>query len=238
MAVNHTSNVTGTTCNLEEIGKVCKDNNLLFLVDAAQSAGHLKIDMEKCNINLLALAGHKGLYAPQGIGALLVNWVKLKPIKFGGTGTNSRLQTQPDIIPDGFEAGTQSVPLIMAFNKGIKYAYKHTNKQKQKIKGLSQYLIKELIKTKNITLYTNHKSCCGVISFNLKNISSADLSNYLNITHKICVRAGFHCAPLVHKHFNTLNNGMLRVSIGYKNKKADIKKLLSALKQVDYLLTK
>lgn len=232
VAINHTSNVTGTTQDIKEIGKLCKDNKLLFLVDAAQSLGHSKINMEEMNINMLAVAGHKGLYAPQGIGALIVNNVSLSPFKYGGTGTNSISSDQPTDIPDGFEVGTGSMPLVMGLNAGINFVNKNQSKINNKTKALSQLLINELLKIKEVKLYTNKNCCSGVVSFNVKGFTSNEVSDILNQDYKICIRSGLHCAPLVHKHFGTLNTGMVRASIAINNKKADILKLISAIKQI------
>lgn len=236
VCINHTSNVTGVTANLFKIGEICKKNKLIFLVDTAQSAGHINIDMQKNNINMLALAGHKGLHAPQGIGALLVNDITLKPIKYGGAGINSLQTEQPTILPDGYEVGTQSVPLIMALNQALNWTNKRKGKINNTIKKLSKYTLEKLSKIEGLTLYTNKSCNNGVISFNLKGIASPELDCILNEKYNICVRSGFHCAPLVHKHFNTINKDMLRVSIGGKNKKADINNLISALTQINKTL--
>lgn len=232
LAVNHISNVTGYEMNLEECGKFCKENNLLFLVDAAQSGGHKRIDMTKNNINLLAVAGHKGFYAPQGVGVLLENNVELNPILFGGTGVFSELEHMPNITPESYEAGTTCTPNIFGLLGGLKYVIKHEHKIEKKIKKHTKFLIENLNNLKEVTLYTKPTNLNGVVSFNLKNKSSQEVANELSERYHICVRSGLHCAPLVHKHFGTTEEGMVRASLGYHTTKKQLKKLLFAIKQL------
>ncbi|MGN1208597.1 MAG: aminotransferase class V-fold PLP-dependent enzyme [Christensenellales bacterium] len=228
-----TSNVTGFTNEIEKIGEICKRHNVLFLVDCAQSAGHEKIDMQKMNIDFLSVAGHKGFYALTGVGALLVsNKAKkfLKPLKFGGTGTQSNSPIQPTDFPDGFESGTCNVSGILSLGAGLKFVEKYQQKINNKIESLTEYLIKNLKTIDDIIIYPNNNRTSGVVSFNLKNIPSNEVGNFLSEKFDICVRTGLHCAPLVHKHFGTLDTGMVRVSLSYFNKKRDIDKLVYALK--------
>ena len=228
--VNHTSNVTGTTTPLTEIGEFCKENNILFLVDAAQSAGHEQLNMIKDNINFLCLAGHKGLYGIQGIAALVLNNFELEPIKFGGSGTNSSDENMPNYYPEKLEAGTVNLPGIMALDGGIKFTQKNFNKIQEKISKLSQLLVNYLKENKNITLYSNNIKS-GVISFNFLNKSASEVINFLN-EKNIFVRGGLHCAPLIHKHLKTTETGIIRVSISYFNTIYEIKKLIATLKKI------
>lgn len=233
IVINQTSNVTGNTIDLEEIGSFCKKNKILFLVDSAQSAGHEIIQMQKQNINMLAVAGHKGLYGPQGIGALLINKARLRPVLFGGTGTASESLKQPLSMPDGFESGTIPTPNIIALKEGVSFVSKNMKKINTKISSLTSILIEELDGIEKVTLYS-HNEKSGVVSFNIDGLSSSDVGNILNEKYHICVRCGLHCAPLVHKKFNTIKNGMIRVSISYFNHKSDIKKLVKAIRQIIY----
>ena len=226
--VNHTSNVNGHTININEIGNFCKKHNLIFIVDAAQSAGHTMIDIKKNNINLLCVAGHKGLLSPQGIGVLVLNKVNIKPIKFGGTGTESINTTQPLSPPEGFEAGTQNLPSILALNEGVKFVQKNFNKINTKIHKLTLYLITHLNNIDEVKIY-NKEPKSGVVAINLKNRSLDALYSFLN-SKNICTRNGLHCAPLIHKYLNTIQSGLIRISIGYKNSKKDINKLIKAIK--------
>lgn len=233
IACTYTSNVTGYTNKIKEIGYFCKDNNLLFLVDCAQSAGHEIIDMQKLNIDFLAIAGHKGFYALTGIGALLVsNRGKkfLKPIKYGGTGTNSNSPLQPNDFPDGFESGTCNTTGILSLGAGISFVEKKQEKINATIYRLTKFLFEQLQTIKEVKIYPNNNFNSGVVSFNIENYASNDVGNFLNEKFNICVRTGLHCAPLIHKFYGTINTGMIRVSLSYFNTKKDINKLIYALK--------
>lgn len=239
IACNFTSNVTGIINDIESIGKICKENNLLFLVDGAQAVGHEKIDMQKMNIDFLSVAGHKGFYALTGIGALIVsnNGKKhLKPIKFGGTGTQSSSPIQPDDFPDGFESGTPNTTGILSLNAGLNFVIKHQEKINNKIYNLTKYFVEKIKANDKIILYPSNNFQSGVISFNVADLSSNDVGNFLNEKYKICVRTGLHCAPLVHKHFKTLDIGMVRISFSYFNNKKDIDKLIYALNKLTSLI--
>lgn len=228
----HTTNTTGTTHNIESIGKLCKDRGLLFLVDAAQSAGHQKIDMQKANINLLAFAGHKGLFAPQSIGGLCINNANPSPIIFGGTGTSSIDLNQPDELPEKYESGTVSAPLIIGLGKGVEYVNKNFDKHQTRVKALTKYLLKNLTQIKDIVLLSPPHVTSGVVLFNIKNYSSTEVADYLN-NHGIAVRSGLHCAPLAHKFLGTEKTGAVRISLNHFNKKCEINKLIKTLKKLN-----
>lgn len=229
--VNQTSNVTGATSDVCAIGKICKKHNVLFLVDGAQSAGHQKIDMVNDNISMLAVAGHKGLLAGQGIGALLFrNGVEVLPQKFGGTGTYSEQLLPPVTYPESLEAGTGATPLVFSLNAGVDYVKKHFYKINNKICLLTKYLLDEIKKLNGIVLFTQPNDYNGVVSFRVKNVSPSDVVEYFN-ENGICVRGGLHCAPLCHKKMGTLDGGTVRVSISSFNHKWEIKKFIGKLKQ-------
>lgn len=229
--VNHTSNVTGATQNIQAIGKVCKKHNLLFFVDGAQSIGHETIKMQEYNINLLTLAGHKGLYAPQGIGSLLINNCSVEPLLYGGTGTESDKLKQPKTLPEGLESGTQNIIGILGLSSAVDFVTKNQNKINQKITNLTKYLISELNKIKYVEVFSGSYNS-GVVSFTIKNKDSSTVSNILNEVYGIATRSGLHCAPLVHKYYKTIKNGMTRISLSYFNSKADIDKTISAIEKI------
>lgn len=225
--INHISNVTGSEQDINKIGAFCKVNKLLFMVDAAQSAGHVKIDMQKNKINLLCAACHKGLLGPQGLGLLLINDCDVRPTKFGGTGINSENLEMPNEYPEKLECGTLPVELILSTFESIKFLNKNFDKVNNKIKKLSLILYNHLKNNNKVILYTtNYKS--GVFAFNLKHTPPNILANYLN-KHDICIRAGLHCAPYAHKYINTFPDGCIRASIGYNNSKRNIKKFIKVL---------
>lgn len=229
--VNHTSNVTGDTQNIKQIGKICKKHNLIFLVDGAQSVGHEKINMQEDNINLLTIAGHKGLYSSTGIGALLINNVNISPLIMGGTGTFSDKLQQPRDYPDGLESGTQNILGILTLYSGLKYVIKNQEKINKKIQKLTSYLLSEINRIKNIECHSTNTHS-GVVSFTINNKDSVEISNILDEKYNILTRSGLHCAPLIHRHLGTLKSGMTRISLSYFSTKSDIKKTLKALKEI------
>ena len=231
VVVNQTSNVTGSTTKLNKLGSILQEKGILLLIDAAQSAGHEKIDMTKLGANFICIAGHKGLFGPQGIGALVVNNAEVNPLKFGGSGTNSLEHTMPSYYPDRLEAGTINTPGIFALGAGIKFVENHFDKINNKVEKLSNILMEYLKTNQNIKLYSSNPHS-GVISFEFKNLDSNEAANILNEKYKICVRSGLHCAPLIHTFLGTQNSGLIRVSISYFNTKTEIKKLIKALNKM------
>ena len=233
ICLNHISNVDGEYANIKEIGEYCNENCITFLVDAAQSCGHLDIDMQKNYIDLLAIAPHKGLYAPQGVGVLGYNKkAKLKPIRFGGTGTDGASVYQPLGTIETFESGTLSTPNILGLGAGIDFVKKHFKEINEKIDDLSTYLNYELNNIKGVKVYTHPANSFGVIGFNIKDYGSSDVSLLLSDKYGICTRGGLHCAALKHKHLKTLNQGVVRVSLSYFNTFSECTKLIKAIKEI------
>ena len=230
--INQTSNVTGATCEIKKIGEICKKHDVMLLVDAAQSAGHQNINMKKDGITMLAVAGHKGMLASQGVGALLfADDVKIYPQKFGGTGTFSESLLPPISYPDSLEAGTSPTPAIFSLLAGVKYVEKNFEKINDKIKNLTKHLLSELYKKSGIKIYTQKNCYNGVVSFRVLNMSPSDVVNYFN-QNGICVRSGLHCAPLCHAKQGTLDGGTIRVSISHFNHKWEIKRFLRFLNKL------
>lgn len=227
---NHISNVNGDVANIEEIGKHLKEKNILFLVDGAQGGGHFVYDMNNMNISMLALAPHKGFYSPQGIGCLALNGnIKLEPIRFGGTGTNSLELIQPESSPERYESGTINTPAILGFGEGVKFVEENFKFIQEKMEDLTTYLHYELSKLP-LDIYTKTENTNGVFAFNIPNVDSTEVANYLNEKWGICVRSGYHCAPLKHKSLGTLDQGAVRVSLSFFNTYQEIEKLVFAIK--------
>jgi len=228
--VNHISNVNGDVAEIERIGENLHQRNILFLVDAAQSGGHFKYDMQKMHISMLSLAPHKGFYSPQGVGVLALNKdISLEPIRFGGTGTNSLELIQPQSSPERYESGTLNTPAILGFGEGIRFVEQNFNAINEKLEDLTTYLHYELSKLQ-LDIYTKTENTSGVFAFNIPNINSVDVANYLNEKWNICVRSGFHCAPEKHKSLGTLDSGAIRVSLSYFNTYQEVEKFVYAIK--------
>ena len=159
------------------------------------------------------------------------NTYRPEPILFGGTGTNSLELFQPDIFPEKLESGTISTPLIMGLGAGIEFVENNFNNIKDKLDDLTTYLNFELSKL-DIKCYTHPENSNGVLAFNIKNIHSNEVANILNEKYGICVRGGYHCAPLKHKALGTLDQGAIRVSISYFNTFSEIQRLIHAIKHI------
>ena len=233
VCVNHVSNVDGMEAELEAIGELCAEHCIYFLVDAAQSAGHKVIDMQKQNIDFLALAGHKGLYALQGVGALCYSAkAKLLPIKFGGTGTDSINVRQPLEAPEAFESGTIATPAIISLGAGLKFVKEHYFEIEEKLDDLTTYLNYELRSIDGVKVYTHPDNSNGVLSFNIRDMQSTDVSSILDEKYKICSRSGLHCAPLKHKFNGTTYQGSVRLSLSYFSTFTEISRTLKAIKEI------
>lgn len=227
--VNHISNVTGNKNNITDIAKLCQEKGVMLFVDGAQACGHINTNTSKENIHMYTFAGHKGLYAPQSIGGLILRQdVKLTPIMYGGTGTNSIELTQPNNLPEKFESGTLSTPSIAALRAGVLYVLKNRQKHNKKTAYLTKYLLSKLKANNRFVIYTNPTSTYGVVLFNIIGYDSVEIANILD-KYNIYVRAGLHCAPLAHKHLGTTKGGAVRVSLNHHNSIKQINKMLAIL---------
>jgi cysteine desulfurase family protein len=235
IVLSHGSNVIGTIQDIEMIGSLAKRNGILFIVDGAQTSGNISIDMDKNNIDFLAVPGHKGLLGPQGTGALCIrSKADLKTLKYGGTGSQSNSMEQPNFLPDKFESGTLNTPGIVGLLRGIEFIEKiGIDNIKKKEMNLINYLIDELKRLNYIQLYgeLDEEEKTSLISFNIEGIESSEVGRLLN-DRKIYVRTGYHCCSLVHKLIGTENKGTVRASVGYFNCEEDIKRLIEALKDI------
>lgn len=236
IALAHASNVTGNLIPIEEIGNIAKEKDILFMVDAAQTAGVYNIDVKKMNIDLLACPGHKGLMGPQGTGILYVReGIILKQMKEGGTGSKSESLLQPEIVPDRYESGTPNTPGIVGMGAGVEFILeKGIDNIRRHEEELTEYMLNELKSIKNVKIYgtKDAKKQASVISINIGDLDSSEISYILDQAFDIAVRSGLHCAPLAHKSLGTFEQGTVRFSIGYFNKKEDIDKAISAIKSI------
>jgi len=236
IAISHASNVLGTVNDLQKIGELAAAEGILFLVDAAQTAGVIPIDVDKMKIDFLAVPGHKSLFGPPGVGALYVRDSEtLLPLKEGGTGANSLSIKQPKIMPDYLEAGTLNTPGIIGLGAGIKFIQneglenihqQEMNLLKKLIDGLTSLAAFKVYGKKD----TNNRT--AVTAFNLEGCSSNQLAFKLQHDYDIQLRAGLHCAPLLHKFLGTDDLGLLRISPGYFNTEAEVNELLNILEKI------
>lgn len=223
----HGSNVFGIKNPIRRIGELCHNNNIIFIVDAAQTAGIIDINMKRDNIDYLCIAPHKGLYAPMGTGILITD-SKPDPLVLGGTGSLSASLEQPNFLPDKYESGTINVSGIAGIKAGIDFVKRNQRKIFEHEKMIIEFLYNELKKQNNITLY--NKPDLPVLSFNIKGEGSTDVAQYLSDKH-VCVRAGLHCAPLAHTKFGTQETGTVRVSPSVFNTFDEAKRFLLYVKR-------
>lgn len=236
--LSHASNVLGSIQPIEEIGRLCKDNGIFFILDSAQSAGVLDIDFTKLNLSALAFTGHKSLFGPQGIGGFIItnelNEI-CNPYILGGTGSMSYSLDQPDFLPDKFESGTLNMLGIVGLNEGIKFINKEgLNTIYEKNSYLRNLLISNLQDIRNIQLYEdfNNPNYTSCVSFNSTKMDTAELSYELDYKYGIKNRSGLHCAPLTHKSIGSFPNGTVRLSISYFNTVEDINYTIDSINQI------
>ena len=236
IVTTHASNVCGTLIDIESVGTIAKENKIVYLVDASQTAGVYDIDVNKQNIDMLAAPGHKCLLGPQGTGILYIReGIKLTELKEGGTGSKSEDLFQPDLYPDKYESGTHNTPGIIGLGKGVEYILTEgIDKIRKHEEELCEYMLKRLEEIDNIEIYgiKDSKKRAAVISINIKDIDSGEVTYLLDSEYDIATRSGIHCAPLAHKTMGTLETGAVRFSFGYFNKKEDIDRTIEALKQI------
>lgn len=236
IAITAASNVLGTLQPIAEIGKIASKNNLLFLVDAAQTLGAVPMDVEAMKIDLLAASGHKALLGPPGTGVLYVSErAKLKSWREGGTGGDSLSPLQPDFLPFQLEAGTHNLSGIAGLSAALDYLNEHTiEKIREHEISLLSSLIESMSAISGVTLYgtTDLVKRVGVLSFALSGYRADEVAAILDEHFDIAVRGGLHCAPLAHQFLGTTPDGLIRVSIGAFNNLEDIDQLTTAVREI------
>ena len=238
LIINHASNVCGTIQPLESIGPICKAHNLQFIVDTAQTAGVIPIDVKACHIDALCFTGHKGLLGPQGIGGIILTKEMaqtLVPLIAGGTGSFSHLETMPTHMPDAFEAGTLNLPGIIGLNEGLSYieSQRMENIHNHEL-ALTQAFLEGLqsIDVVNIIGKQDIQDRTAVVSITIDGMDPASIAYELESTYHIMTRVGLHCAPRAHQTLGTDPEGTVRFSFGYANTIEDIEAALSALRAI------
>ena len=238
LIINHASNVCGTIQPLESIGPICKAHNLQFIVDTAQTAGVIPIDVKACHIDALCFTGHKGLLGPQGIGGIILTKEMaqtLVPLIAGGTGSFSHLETMPTHMPDAFEAGTLNLPGIIGLNEGLSYieSQRMENIHNHEL-ALTQAFLEGLqsIDVVNIIGKQDIQDRTAVVSITIDSMDPASIAYELESNYHIMTRVGLHCAPRAHQTLGTYPEGTVRFSFGYANTHEDVESALSALHRI------
>ena len=236
IALVHASNVVGTLMPIREVGKWAQQEGIIFLTDAAQTAGSLPLNVEDCGIDLLAAPGHKGLLGPQGTGFLyLREGIDLQPLLDGGTGSRSHQEEQPSYLPDRYQSGTPNTPGIAGLGAAVEFLLQEgLEKIRKHEQRLTELALKELREIPELVVYgpLNPSRQIAVISFRLKGRDPAEVGTLLDQVYEIRTRVGLHCAPFAHRTIGTFPEGTIRVGFGYFNTDAEIRYLIRALKGI------
>lgn len=232
----HSSNLLGTILPIADVAELCRQRGARFLVDAAQSAGVLPIDVGAMGIDLLAFPGHKGLLGPQGTGGLYIAPdLDLAPLLQGGTGSQSEVVEQPTVRPDRYESGTQNTPGIAGLAEGVAFVLNETvEKIHTKEWRLTTELMHGLMAIPGITLLGPSPDVVrtGIVAFTLEHKDSSEIAHQLDREYEIAVRAGYHCTPLAHSCAGTSATGAVRASIGCFTSRDEVQALIGAVKDI------
>ena len=238
VVMTHASNVCGTVMPIQKVGAFCRAHGLVFIVDSAQTAGVLPLDMQRMNIDALAFTGHKGLLGPQGTGGFVIKdelAVSIEPLLSGGTGSISHTEEIPTFLPDRFEPGTLNLPGIFGLRAGLLWlketgmddVFKHelalTQRFLDGLKTLEDRNLLRVIGKRDLT------DRVGVVSIQTVDKELSQAAYELDSRFGIMTRVGLHCAPSAHKTLGTYPTGTIRFSFGYANTQEDVDAALAAL---------
>lgn len=223
---NHASNVTGNINDINAIGAIARKYNLIFIVDASQTAGEVEINVERSNIDMLAFTGHKGLMGPQGTGGLYIRReLEIEPLVSGGTGSRSFDKRQPDIYPEHLEAGTLNSHGIAGLLAAVRFINETgISTIRRKELELANIFYERVVAIPGVKVYGNFMDInrrCPIVSINIGDLDSAELTDILEKEYKVHTRAGIHCAPLIHEALGTAKQGTVRFSFSYFNTEDD-----------------
>ncbi len=239
VVVNHASNVVGTIAPVAEIANLAHRAGALLLLDAAQTAGVLPIDVQAMGIDLLTFTGHKGLLGPPGTGGLLLNETvnpdDIEPLTQGGTGSRSEHEHQPNFLPDKFESGTPNGVGIAGLGAGIAWVMQHgvENIRKHEVE-LTRILLDGLRPLRGVTLYgpLDPQRRTAVVSFTVEGREVSEIGQRLDEEHEVLCRVGLHCAPAAHRTLGTFPKGTVRFAPGVTTTPQEVEEALAALEQV------
>ncbi len=233
VVLSHVSNVTGAVLPLAQAGKLAQDAGALFLADVAQSLGYLPLNLSELPVDLAAFPGHKGLLGPMGTGGLYVRpGVELEPLLYGGTGSFSDSLSQPQVMPDRFEAGTPNLPGIMGLGAAAKFIQERGQEIHRSALLLGQKFREQVADLPQITVYSPEQVAVPVVSVNFGQEASEEVATILSEFFRVAVRGGLHCAPLAHRTLGTGSQGAVRFSFGYGNTQKDLEGAIGAVQAI------
>ncbi len=236
LIINHASNVTGTIMPLEKMIRSAHSRGIAVLVDAAQTAGTLEINLDAAAIDMMAFTGHKGLLGPTGTGGLYVRpGIDLKPLREGGTGSQSEIDLHPESMPERLEAGTLNIAGLAGLLEGV-YYIRQTGLTEIRAheKDIRSSIYNQLQAIPGISLYgpDDAEKCSCIVSFIIENVDSGEVGYILENSYGILCRTGLHCAPLAHEALGTFPEGTVRVSPGFFTRQDDVEYLVRAIKDI------
>jgi len=236
IALGHSSNLLGTIAPVGEIGEIARKHGVKLLVDAAQSAGVLDLDVEAMGIDMLAFPGHKGLLGPQGTGGLYIHPdLDLEPLMHGGTGSKSEAPEQPAVRPDRYEAGTPNTVGIAGLAAGVKFILEQTPRRiHERELALTRRLMEGLEAIPGVKLLGPGiaEERTAIVSFLTEGADPSEIAFRLDREFGIAVRAGYHCTPLGHESAGTTETGAVRASPGYFTTESEIASLIEAVREL------
>lgn len=236
----HANNVTGTILPIKEVASIALERNIPLLIDCAQTAGSIPIDIDLSKFNncILAFTGHKSLFGPTGTGGMCIgDNIEISPLIYGGTGSKSDEDIQPNFYPDKLESGTINIFGLVGLKGGIDFINKKgISIIRRHEESLIKRFIEEISQIKNVYIYgpKDSKKQVGIVSFNLKDISSSEVGFFLDKKYNIMSRIGLHCNPNAHKTIGTFPIGTVRFGFSYFNSLRQIEYSISALKEILY----
>ncbi|MBM4089047.1 MAG: aminotransferase class V-fold PLP-dependent enzyme [Planctomycetes bacterium] len=235
----HASNVTGALQPIEEVGRLAREHELLYLVDAAQSLGHMPFDVRAVGAHMVAAPAHKGLLGPSGLGILYVApgcESQLNPLRQGGTGTQSDIDRQPDSLPDKYEPGNLNVPAVLGLGAAVEFlAQRGLESVRQHARALTGQLLDGFASVDGVTLYgpRDPQRQLGVVSINVRGADPREVASMLDAAHYVQVRAGIHCAPLMHQALKTTGlGGSVRFSLSVFTSPEEVDAAVAAVREI------
>ena len=236
IVTTHGSNLTGNLLDVCAIGSIAKKHGLIYIVDASQTAGVFDIDVQRMHVDILCFTGHKGLLGPQGTGGIYVrDGVEIRPLLSGGSGVQTYLRSHPPQMPTLLEAGTRNGHGIAGLGAAVHYLQETgldtIRKKEQELMMAFYEAVREI---PGITVYGDFRTAnrCAIVSLNVRDYDSGEVSDALFSEYGIATRPGAHCAPLMHKALGTVEQGAVRFSFSHYNTKEEINTAVSALREL------
>jgi len=239
IVLNHASNVTGTLLPVPEVGHIARKHDLLFLVDAAQTAGCYPVDVDTDCIDLLAFTGHKSLLGPMGTGGLYIGprvaVDKFRPLTQGGTGSRSEFEQQPDFLPDKYESGTSNAVGLAGLGAGVRFVLEQgVGRIRRHEMRLAQQLLEGLASVDNVTVYgpKDVSLQTATVAFNIAGLEPSEVGLRLDEQYEIMCRPGLHCSPAAHKTIGTFPRGTVRFALGFFNTEEEVATAVEAVRRL------